>query len=237
MPSIFKFKQFDVDQTGCAMKINTDGVLLGALTEADDPKTILDIGTGTGVIALMLAQRFATAKIDAVEIDLSAAKTSGRNFANSPFSEQLNIYPVDFEDFLAQNPNKKYDLIVSNPPFYINSLKSPKASKELAKHTDAAFFERLIKSVAEHLTPEGAFWMILPIDTMVVVLTLSVNSNLHAQEIINIQSFPHSDAHRVIVKFGFSKVSPEITKLSIYKVENNYSDEYKKLLQPYFIAF
>jgi tRNA1Val (adenine37-N6)-methyltransferase len=237
MPGIFKFKQFDVDQTGCAMKINTDGVLLGALADSDDPKTILDIGTGTGVIALMLTQRFVSAKIDAVEIDPSAAETSGRNFANSPFSERLNIYPVGFEDFFSVNQNKRYDLIVSNPPFYINSLKSPKANKELAKHTDKAFFERLVKSIAEHLTQEGVFWLILPVDTSELVSTFSADIGLFPRRIIDIRSFPHSEAHRTIVCFGFNEVSPEITKLLIYRAENIYYEEYKKLLQPYFIAF
>src|ERR1700761_5120599 len=107
---MFHFKKFTVDQSGCAMKINTDGVLLGALAEADQPKTILDIGTGTGVIALMLAQRFADAQIDAVEIDPMAAQTAGSNFINSPYAERLNIYPVGFEQFFEQNPDKKYDL-------------------------------------------------------------------------------------------------------------------------------
>ncbi len=219
------------------MKINTDGVLIGALADADNPSSILDIGTGTGVIALMLAQRFTSAKIDAVEIDLSAAETAGKNFVNSAFAGRLAIYKENFEDFLRTNPNKKYDLIISNPPFYINSLKSPKANKELAKHTDKTFFERLVKSIAEHLMPEGAFWMILPVDTMEFMLMLSAGSRLFLQKIIRIRSFPHSETHRVIVSLGFNKVSAEITKLSIYQAENNYSDEYKKLLQPYFIAF
>ncbi len=219
------------------MKINTDGVLLGALVEADNPSNILDIGTGTGVIALMLAQRFSGAKIDAVEIDSSAAKTAGDNFIKSPFAEKLAIYPASFEGFFNANPDKRYDLIVSNPPFYINSLKSHKANKELAKHTDTAFFERLIKSAAVYLTPQGAFWLIVPIDIVQLISALAADNGLFPKEIINIQSFPHSDAHRTVVRFGFNNVSPEITKLSIYKAENQYSDEYKKLLQPYFIAF
>src|SRR5579872_1548942 len=211
MSGIFKFKQFDVDQTGCAMKINTDGVLLGALADADNLSNILDIGTGTGVIALMLAQRFNEAKIDAVEIDSSAAETSRNNFINSPFSERLGIYPLSFEDFFNENLDKKYDMIVSNPPFYINSLKSPKANKELAKHTDKDFFERLIKSVAKHLTPRGTFWLILPVDIEQLISTLSADNALFPQRTIRIQSFPHSDAHRVIVCFGFKEVSTEIT--------------------------
>ncbi|HZX57377.1 MAG TPA: methyltransferase [Mucilaginibacter sp.] len=237
MSGIFKFKQFDVDQTGCALKINTDGVLIGTLTDAGNPSSILDIGTGTGVIALMLAQKFTSAKIDAVEIDPLAAGTAEKNFANSPFSERLGIYPLSFEDFFMRNRDKKYDMIVSNPPFYINSLKSPQANKELAKHTDKDFFERLIRSAAEHLTPQGTFWLILPIDIEQLISTLSSGNTLFPQRIIRIQSFPHSDAHRIIMSFGFNEVSTEITKLSIYQAENCYSDEYKKLLQPYFIAF
>src|ERR1700750_1450773 len=106
MSGIFKFKQFDIDQSGCAMKINTDGVLLGALADADKSQSILDIGTGTGVIALMLAQRFADAKIDAVEIDQSAAETAGRNFQNSSFADRLTLYPSGFAEFFNRNPGK-----------------------------------------------------------------------------------------------------------------------------------
>ncbi len=102
MSKVFRFKQFNVDQSGCAMKINTDGVLLGALVETDQPKTILDLGTGTGVIALMLAQRFGDARIDAVEIDPVAAQTAEKNFAGSPFFERLSIYSIGFEQFFDQ---------------------------------------------------------------------------------------------------------------------------------------
>src|SRR5260370_18448549 len=159
MPGIFKFKQFDVDQRGCAMKINTDGVLLGALVDASDPKTVLDIGTGRGVIALMLAQRFNDAHIDAVEIDPIAAQTAERNFNNSLFSQRLNIYPIGFEQFFDQHPGKKYDLIISNPPFFITSLKSPKANKELSKHTDEDFFKNLISVLSQHLLFDGLVYL------------------------------------------------------------------------------
>src|SRR3954467_12793908 len=123
---MFQFKQFAIDQTGCAMKINTDGVLLGALAEADKPQHILDIGTGTGVIALMLAQRFTIAMVDAVEIDEQAAETAKSNFENSVFANRVNLYAEGFESYLSRL-DKQYDLIVSNPPFYINSLESPEA--------------------------------------------------------------------------------------------------------------
>lgn len=219
------------------MKINTDGVLLGALTQAEEPQSILDIGTGTGVIALMLAQRFSNAKIDAVEIDESAAKTANKNFATSPFAERLHIYYAGFKDFFDQYSRKKYDLIVSNPPFYINSLKSPEAKKELAKHTDEDFFKKLIKAASAHLTLEGSFWLIIPLSIVDFVFYLAAENNLCLQKKINIKSFEDSTTHRIIACFGFTKVSTEISKLSIYKAVDIYSEEYKKLLQPYFIAF
>ena len=234
---MFRFKQFSVDQSGCAMKINTDGVLLGAITEADNPKTILDIGTGTGVIALMLAQRFANAKIDAVEIDPIAAKTAGRNFEASPFADRLTVCAADFESYLSGSPEKKYELIVSNPPFYIDSLKSPGAKKTLAKHTDIDFFENLVKTVSNHLTPPGRCWLILPVSIAEIVVELATRHSLHLQKRINVQSYLHSEAHRSIICFGFDKVSVQISKLTIYQDVNVYADEYRQLLQPYFLAF
>jgi tRNA1Val (adenine37-N6)-methyltransferase len=236
-PSVFKFKQFSVDQTGCAMKINTDGVLLGAIANASCPETVLDIGTGTGVIALMLAQRFTEAKIDAVEIDQSAAKTAERNFESSAFKERLTNYCSGFEDYFSQFPERKYDLIVSNPPFYIDSLKSPTAQKSLAKHTDIDFFEKLFKSMANHLTLNGCCWLILTVAMMEMVKLLATDNGMLVQKFINIQSYLDSEAHRIVVCFGFDNISAESSNLSIYKAVNVYSDEYKRLLQSYFLAF
>jgi tRNA1Val (adenine37-N6)-methyltransferase len=235
--SIFKFKQFNVDQSGCAMKINTDGVLLGAMSDAGSPKAILDIGTGTGVIALMLAQRFTDAKIDAVEIDESAAETAERNFKTSPFVQNLTVYPSGFEDYFKQFSERKYDLIVSNPPFYIDSLKSPGVKKSLAKHTDVDFFERLFKSIAKHLTPNGCFWLIVPAAMQETLDLLAAGNKIFPRKTINVQSYLNSEAHRIVACFGFDKVPVENGKLSIYKSVNVYADEYKKLLQPYFLAF
>jgi tRNA1Val (adenine37-N6)-methyltransferase len=234
---IFQFKQFSVDQSGCAMKINTDGVLLGALANAENPQNILDIGTGTGVIALMLAQRFKNAKVDAVEIDQSAAETAERNFQSSPFADRLIIYPIGFADFFDRYLDKKYDLIISNPPFYINSLKSQKANKQLAKHADEAFFERLISTASAHLTANGLLCLILPMAIAELVISLAEKANLHQQNNISIRSFENDDSHRLIIYFGFEQVAIKEEKFVIYKSVGNYSEEYIKLLQPYFIAF
>jgi len=234
---MFRFKQFSVGQTGCAMKINTDGVLLGAMAAAEDPDTILDIGTGTGVIALMLAQRYGSAQIDAVEIDEIASQTAKRNFKASPFSERLAVYPMDFESYFDRFPQRKYDLIVSNPPFYIDSLKSPGEKKTLAKHTDTAFFEKLVRGVSNHLTPGGSCWLILPGHIADIVAGFGKKLNLIPQKIIRVQSYESSQAHRVILSLGFNKFPPEITNFIIYEKAGVYSKEYRRLLEPYFLAF
>jgi len=219
------------------MKINTDGVLLGALADADDPKTILDIGTGTGVIALMLAQRFGTAEVDAVEIDEQAAETAGRNFSNSPFAERLAAYSMGFEQFFAKNPGKKYDLVVSNPPFYINSLKSPQKNKQVAKHAGDDFFEVLIREVSEHINETGVFCMILPLDTAETLSDLYLKYGMHPHQLVYARSFPRSQPHRMIACLGLEKAELKKDGFLIYESKDSYSEEYVKLLKPYFTVF
>lgn len=234
---MFHFKQFSVDQSGCAMKINTDGVLLGALATTNDARSVLDIGTGTGVIALMLAQRLVNAQIDAVEIDESAANTATNNFKNSPFTDRLTLYPSGFQDFFNAYPDKRYDLIVSNPPFYINSLQSPGAKKNLAKHAADGFFEDLIKAISLHMSLIGVCWLVLPLDTADVVKEFADRVGLHHQKSIKIRSFETDDPHRELMVLGFEETAVEITNLTIYKEVNVYSEEYKRVLKPYFLAF
>jgi tRNA1Val (adenine37-N6)-methyltransferase len=234
---IFKFKQFSVDQTGCAMKINTDGVLLGALVGADKPLSILDIGTGTGVIALMLAQRFADARIDAVEIDESAAITAQSNFKDSPFADRLTLFLTGFADFFAGHPDKKYDLIVSNPPFYINSLQSPGVKKNLAKHAGDGFFESLISDVAEHLTENGSCWLVLPIETAELVKALAAQHQLYPQKIIKVHSFKNDEPHREILALGFGNARQEEEGLVIYDEPKVYSRQYQDVLKNFLTIF
>ena len=234
---MFRFKQFSVDQTGCAMKINTDGVLLGALTNVKDPLSILDIGTGTGVIALMLAQRFPDARIDAVEIDQTAAITADSNFKNSPFAERLTLYPSGFEGFFDTYPDRKFDLVVSNPPFYINSLQSPGAKKTLAKHTDERFFDKLIQNVSAHLTNNGVCWLILPPETAVPVKQLALQYRLYPQKTITLHSFKADAPHREILALGFDAQQAEEEHFVIYDAPKVYSKEYEVALKEFLTIF
>ena len=235
--NMFRFKQFIVDQSGCAMKINTDGVLLGALARAGNPVNILDIGTGTGVIALMLAQRFPSADIDAVEIDKIAAATAARNFANSIFNEKLAVFPTSFEQYFKSNPGKKYDLIVTNPPFYINSLKSPEKNKQLAKHADIAFFEQLINALDIHLDEKGHGWLVLPISTSEIVKEIAAKHNLVASTAITVYSYPNSAAHREIIIVSRSNIEADETSFVIYDAPGIYSEQYRSALKDFFTIF
>jgi tRNA1Val (adenine37-N6)-methyltransferase len=237
MSTVFHFKQFSVDQTGCAMKINTDGVLLGALAEYDNPQNILDIGTGTGVIPLMLAQRFNHVRIDAVEIDQHTAETAKRNFENSKFNNQLHIHPLAIGEYLDAHPDEKFDMVISNPPFYINSLQSPDEKKKQAKHTNVDFFEGLMKDVGEHLTEDGLCWLILPTETAIEVDALSNQSGMVIQKKINIRSLENSKPHREIVCYGFTNRPMEVQEFVIYQSVGVYSYAYKELLKPFFLAF
>jgi tRNA1Val (adenine37-N6)-methyltransferase len=237
LADIFNFKQFAVNQAGCAMKVNTDGVLLGALVEAPAPKTILDIGTGTGVIALMLAQRFEKAQIDAVEIDEAAAKTAEGNFKASEFEDRLYLFASSFEEYFEAYPDKKYDLIVSNPPFFLNSLTSPGAKKNLARHTDDAFFERLVKCVSNHLTTDGVCVMILPLETARVVKEIVIANGLYLQRVVDIKSFADVPAHRQILTFGKQQKEVEARELVIYAEPKIYSSVYQNTLQDFLIIF
>jgi tRNA1Val (adenine37-N6)-methyltransferase len=234
---IFKFKQFDVDQSGCAMKVNTDGVLLGALAKADNPQSIIDIGTGTGVIALMLAQRFAGARIDAVEIDEDAAKTADRNFKNSQFQQRLFSNFDTFEVFFDKNKGSKYDLIVSNPPFFLDSLTSTNDKKNLARHTDGSFFTRLIKYTAEYLTDAGTCQLIVPLPTATLIKVLLPKYQLHLQKIITIKSFANSEPHREIIIFGKRQKGILEDEFVIYDEPKVYSLEYRAALADFLTIF
>lgn len=234
---MFHFKQFAVDQSGCAMKINTDGVLLGALANANEPKQILDIGTGTGVIALMLAQRFENALIDAVEIDQHAAKTAKRNFAASNYHDRLSCYALSFEEFAENNPDKKYDLIVSNPPFYINSLKSPGEQRGRAKHADVQFFDTLVNTVKKQLTANGVLWLVLPLATASFVNDIALNAGLYANELIKIASYPGSDPHRQIIAFSLTESYLTPGKFVIYQSPKIYTEQYRTTLKEFFTIF
>ncbi|MBQ6583784.1 MAG: methyltransferase, partial [Alistipes sp.] len=156
--SSFRFKQFKVEQDGVAMKVGTDGVLLGAWADCSSASSILDIGTGTGVIALMLAQRSSARHIVGVDIDTAAVECAAANFAASPWAERLTAVESSVQEFGGE----RFDLIVSNPPYFVDSLHSPDGQRTVARHTTELTFETLDCSVCRLLADGGRFALILP---------------------------------------------------------------------------
>lgn len=219
------------------MKINTDGVLLAALAGVEHKTEILDIGTGTGVIALMLAQRNESACIDAIEIDAEAAKTAELNFSNSLFNNRLKIYPKSFQDFFKTQAPKNYDLIVSNPPFFINASKSNQEKKNLARHTNPFFFEDLISLSATHLTAMGTLQIIIPTQIEKLIIAIAANNQLIVQQKISISSFDNSKPIRSILSFGKNNVPYQEIFFTIYAQQGVHSVAYKNALKDFFTIF
>ena len=234
MCNIFKFKQFEVDQTGCAMKINTDGVLLAALTDGIGCENMLDIGTGTGVISLMLVQRFEHAKIHAVEIDSEASATAEKNFRNSIFTERLSISNIAIEHY---SNDKKFDLIISNPPYFVNDLRSAEEKKGIARHANDQFFEELIAKVDELLAPEGCFWFILPVKQADLLIKEAKRYDLSVSKQILLHSDQSKSAFRWIICLNRFKNEAEIVPFYIYEAKNIYTTSYKKLLKDFFLGY
>lgn len=234
MKNIFRFKQFEVDQSNCAMKINTDGVLLGAIAQHENPKQILDIGTGTGVIALMLAQRFPEAQVHAVEIDEQASVTAGRNFEKSVFSKRLTNSNISIEQF---NNLEKFDLIVTNPPFFVNDYKNAEPKKEIARHASHTFFAELIKKVHELLSEKGCFWFVLPIKQAEELVERANKYNLFSQKIIRLHSDDTKPEFRRIVCLGTEKLGLVEEYFMIYESEKRYTKAYELLLKDFFLAY
>lgn len=233
MGSIFRFKQFAVDQAGCAMKINTDGVLLGAVAEHPAPVNILDIGTGTGVIVLMMAQRFSSSLVHAVEIDESAALAASKNCLNSPFADRTDVFHSSFEEF---DTDLKYSLIVSNPPYFVNDLKNPEKRKEIARHADEDFFGLLLKKAAGMLTEDGLLWLILPVKQAESVVVNAVLQKLFPSKIVHVYSDQTKISFRQIICLGFSDKPVLEEHLYIYEGQNIYTDQYKYLLRDFLLA-
>lgn len=232
--NIFKFKQFDVDQTDCAMRINTDGVVLAASVAHHNPLKILDIGTGTGVVALMLAQRFSNAHVDAVEIDFLAAETARKNVEQSVFSKQIGVYGVAFQDF---EKNTKYDLIVSNPPFFVNDLKNEDERKGIARHAASNFFEMLIGKSASLLSATGKIWLVLPVKQALEVERLGALINLSVSEKIYMHSDENKPTFRVILCLEQGVVHLAERNFYIYQSNEVHTQAYRTLLKDFFLNF
>jgi len=230
----FKFKQFIIRQDKTAMKVGTDGVMLGAWAEASGCKRILDVGTGTGLIALMLAQR-SDAFIDALEINPEAALQAGENVEESPWAGRISVTCVSFQDF-CQTAQFPYDLMVCNPPFFSDSLKAKTSSRSLARHNDSLAMDELISGAKSLLNPNGHFCLILPADKEVEMIALAAAYHLFPAKILRIRPIPRKEVKRVLLDFSFFEQEAKESEMIIETGgRHKYSKEYKNLTSEYYL--
>lgn len=231
----FRFKEFTVHQDKCAMKIGTDGVLLGAWTSIkNNPFSVLDIGAGTGIISLQMAQRSDAEMIDAIEIDENAYEQCVENFENSDWADRLFCYHASLNEFVEEIDDQ-YDLIISNPPFYSEDYKSQNNSRDLARFTDSLPFEHLISGVSKLVSEDGIFSVILPKKEEEHFKELAKAKNLFPQRICNVKGNPNSEIKRVMMEFSFQEQEPKIEELVIEKSRHVYTEEYIDLVKDFYL--
>ena len=236
----FNFKQFHVNQDRCAMKIGTDGVLLGAWTPLiNNPFNVLDIGAGTGILSLMLAQRSNAAPnnvgiIDAIEIDEDAYEQCVENFEASPWGDKLFCFHAGLDEFVDE-PEDEYDLIISNPPFYTDDYKSDNTSRDLARFEDALPFEELIEAAALLLSDNGIFSVIIPFKEEERFVSMCKELDLFPLKITRVKGTPTSEIKRSLLAFCRIEQTALIDELVIEISRHNYTPEYIELTKEFYL--
>ncbi|MES2514220.1 MAG: methyltransferase [Bacteroidota bacterium] len=233
----FAFKQFIIRQDKCAMKVGTDAVLLGAWILPNGSKHILDIGTGTGVIALMLAQK-SIAHIDAIDIDENAWLQATQNIQESKFSDRVSVAHVSLQDY-SKSEDQKYDLIVTNPPYFEQSLKSSDEQRSQARHADVLPFEELLDGVLKLLNEKGKFCLILPTLEAEKFRALAEKKGLHLSKLLRVKSRvdKHTDK-RHLMQFEITPTEFSEKTIAIEEeVRHQYTDDYKELTRDYYTNF
>jgi len=216
------------------MKVGTDGVLMGAWASVDAKSKILDIGTGTGLIALMLAQR-SKAWVYAIEIDGNAALQATENALESPWAERIHVIHSSFQNF-RETVSSEYDLIVCNPPFFSKSLKTETHSRNLARHDDELSLRELVSGVAKLLRPDGLFALILPAEKEAEIQKETEMRSLFPKRIMRIRPTPSKPFKRVMMEFTFQKTEPSESEMCIETDKRHqYSTEYTELTKDFYL--
>lgn len=229
----FHFKQFDIKQDNAAMKVNTDGIMLGAWASADSPKNILDIGTGTGVIAIMLAQKHPEAEIIAVEVDEDSYHTACLNTKNCQWSSNIEVVHQSIQDY-SRFAKKSFDLIVSNPPFFSGGVLSAQASRAEVRHTVKLPHGELLRSVRSLLTPTGSFQVVLPLIEGLRFQEFATHYGLYCNRVTEVFPKKDKEINRLLMKFSKQAHALTTDQLTIYKDEE-YTTEYQQLTKAYYI--
>ncbi len=233
---MFQFKQFIVNQDQCAMKVGTDGVLLGAWAPIHtNPKSVLDIGTGTGIIALMLAQRTNAEQIDALEIDEKAYEQATDNFENSPWFDKLYCFHAGLDEFIEE-PEQEYDLIVSNPPFYSEDYKTNNESRNLARFQEAMPFEQLIEAADLLLSENGIFAVIIPFKEEENFIDLCAEVELFPIQITRVKGSHTTPIVRSLLAFKRFELPVSSTNEIVIEINRHeYTNEYIELTKEFYL--
>ena len=237
---VFRFKKFEVINERSAMKVNTDGVLLGAaMTLTPSDCRLLDVGTGTGTIALMAAQRLAGAVwIDAIDIDEPSASEAAANFKHSPWADSLHAHNLSLEEFESalQQSECRYDLIFSNPPYFEDSLTAPDERKSAARHTsDGLSYRDIFDFAKTHLSDSGRVALVLPSDQETAICRYARMSGLHLFRVLRIRTVPRKAPSRIVIEF--SRVRPQSVDDTILTIQNEgqYTQEYLSLTKDFYL--
>lgn len=234
--STFNFKQFSVQQDNCAMKIGTDSVLLGAWCPINNnPFSVLDIGAGTGILSLMLAQRSNAEQIDSLEIDEEAYEQCVENFENSPWSDRLFCFHAGLDEFVDE-PEDEYDLIISNPPFYSEDYKTTNTQRDLARFQDALPFEELIEASALLLSENGIFAVIIPFKEEERFINLCADVDLYPVKVTRVKGNPTTEIKRSLLAFKRYELSTlTADELVIETSRHQYTNEYIELTKDFYL--
>lgn len=232
----FKFKQFEIHQEECAMKIGTDGVLLGAWTHVDGTPSVLDIGTGTGLLALMMAQKGA-GEVVALEIEPQACQQARTNISHSLWCDRITVLCDDFKHFSTANP-PRFDCIISNPPYFTQSRPSPSSTRTMARHDDLLPAEVLLKGVKRCLAEKGLFSCILPVEKQQNFIITALSFQLYLSKRCEVKTVSHKPCSRVLLEFSNSHVQQsENHILTLYDTDRNKTPEYDTLTRDFYLDF
>lgn len=229
--SEFRFKRFCIDNTASALKVGTDSVLLGSLMSiTGEERRLLDIGTGTGVVAIMAAQRLADAgaaypEITAIEIDAPSAEEAERNFKGCPWSHMLSARHCALQDFRSPG---EFDLIFSNPPYFDESLRNPDPRESRARHTESLSYREVLAFASEKLAPQGRVAMILPAESETAVRRCAAGFDLNTSRVVRIRTTQKKPARRIVMEFTRTRSTPELQELTIQD-GTAFTEEYRRI--------
>jgi tRNA1Val (adenine37-N6)-methyltransferase len=234
--AVFHFRHFTVHQERCAMKVGTDGVLLGAWTSAGNAERILDIGTGTGLIALMMAQK-SGAFIDAIDIDENSCLQAEENILASHWPERIKVHHCSLQLYILTSA-VKYDLIVSNPPYFIDAYKANDVSRNLARQADTALsFDELILGVKATMKEEGKFCVIFPCKEGIYFKSKAAIAGLYCNRITHVKTRSDKHEKRIMMQYAFKRDMLIENELIIHDEELKFTDHYKELTRDYYPSF